>query len=271
MAFAIGTAVINWLSTHHNPSSDSFIIFHDGMSLSDQRVLDSIANVTFLTYDPSFLSPRIRKLRFIDYFSPMVFSKFECLSLLDTYSKVMWLDFDIYIRKDLSELFHAGDSPFLSLPSGRPVSASFTKPIPAYNMSVSGMSAGTFVLSRALGDFPAMHRFCEEQTVRYADRLKMPEQGIFDIMLQEFGIQPTFLNPETYALHPEAWNGTDAPSILHCYGRRKFWSGVSFQPWQLNYEAWLAAGGSASPVKAHPWKSATRRIRRRIRQGRSNF
>ena len=116
-----------------------------------------------------------------------------------------------------------------------------------------------------------MHQFCEEQTVRYADRLKMPEQAIFDIMLQEFGIKPTFLNPEAYALHPEAWNGTDTASILHCYGRKKFWSGVSFQPWQLNYEEWLAAGGSAAPVKASPWKSVTSKIRRRIRQGHSSF
>lgn len=267
MSFAIGTAVMNWVSTQTCPSSDSLIVYHDGIPLSDQRVLAKVADVQFITYEPSFVSSRMRKMRFINYFSPMVFSKFECLSLLDTYPKVMWLDFDIHIRKDLSELLEADDTPFLTLPSGRTVGASFTRPIHTYNMEVPGMSAGTFVVSRSLGDFAAMHQFCQEQTVRYANHLKMPEQAIFDIMLQEFGIDHTFLNPETYALHPKDWHGTESTSILHCYGREKFWSGLSFRPWERNYEAWLAAGGSAASVREQPLRNAARKVRRGIRQG----
>lgn len=267
MAFAIGTAIVN-LARTQNRDVENIIIFHDGISLSDQSVITTFADVEFIEYEAAFLTAAAKRSRFIDHFSPMVFSKYECLKLLDRYSKVLWLDYDIHVLKDISELLQGPDTPFSSLPSGRPVSGSFTRPISGFNMEIAGMSSGTFVISRSIGDFTAIHQFCEEQTLQNARRLKMPEQAIFDLAFQEFGVEPSFIDPEKYALHPEKWNGDPYPSILHCYGRRKFWSGLEFRPWRSNYKIWLERGGSAAPPElSRPkrWLNRSRKVFNRHR------
>jgi len=247
MAFAIGSLLINLQETNKKEYS-TLIIYHDGISIEDQEIMSKIGSVEFVLYRADFRNKRFNRSRNLIYFSDMVFSKYECLSLLDKYPQVMWLDYDIFLTGSLEELFQITGHPFITLSSTRPVLASFRKEVSGFDMYQPGMSSGTFLLNQDLGDNSAMLNFCKQQTVRYAHKLKMPEQAIFDLMIQEFSLEPFFIDPEKYALHPDEVGTDSNPAIVHCYGRQKFWSGIEYLPWQVNYQQWLSMGGSPAPL-----------------------
>lgn len=257
MAFAIGSLLINLQATNRNAYS-TLVVFHDGISIEDQELMAEIGSVEFVLYRADFRNKRFDRSRYLNYFSDMVFSKYECLSLLDNYSQVMWLDYDIFLTGSLEGLFRISDQPFITLPSTRPVSASFRERVSGFDMSKPGMSAGTFLLNQDLGDNSAMLNFCKQQTARYAEKLKMPEQAIFDLMIQEFSLAPFFIDPKNYALHPNELDADSNPVILHCYGIQKFWSGIDYPPWQANYQQWLSMGGS--PVLLSKPRSQTKAL-----------
>ena len=265
MAFAIGSTILNFRSVMPDFETP-IMVFHDGLSASDRAVMSQLGDVILTEYVPTFLDSKAGESPFIEYFSPMVFSKYECLKLLDTYTHVLWLDFDIVLQKDIRELFAASNGPFLTLPSGRPVSSSFAAELTQFEMNSPGMSSGTFVLRQDIGDYSAMHRFCESSTAKFAPVLKMPEQAIFDLMIQHFDLVPDYLDPTVYACHPLEPEYVKVASIVHCYGRRKFWSGVDWPEWEHYYQAWIALGGSAAPGWLSRFGSRLRRLRGRIQR-----
>jgi len=265
MAFAIGATIMNFRSVM--PDFETPItVFHDGLAASDRAVMSQFGDVIFTEYVPTFWDSRVSISPFIDYFSPMVFSKYECLRLLDTYTHVLWLDYDIVIQKDIRELFAASNGPLLTLPSGQPVSSSFAEELTQFEMDSPGMSSGTFVLRNDIGDYVAMHQFCEAFTSKFAPVLKMPEQAVFDILIQHFNLVSEYLDPTVYACHPLESECVKAASIVHCYGRRKFWSGVDWPEWEQYYRAWIALGGSPAPGWFSHFGSRLRRLRRRMQR-----
>ena len=191
----------------------------------------------------------------------MVFSKYECLQLLRSYSQVLWLDYDVHVSGDVKHLYYMDSSGFLSVPSGRSVQESFHQAIPGYDMTKCGMSAGTFVLSQSIGDHASMYKFCQRTTRDLIGQLKLPEQAVFDLMLQEFSVDTKFLDPDVYALHPDNLDSSQTlPHIVHSYGVNKFWTSETFLPWLNNYQLWLELGGSSAP-QFIKWHQRARRLK----------
>ena len=81
---AMACLVMNIKDT--NPGlADEIVIYHDGISEKDQRLINRIFPTRFILYE----SPFKDVMNFGDvvtkYFSPMVFCKYECFKLLDDY------------------------------------------------------------------------------------------------------------------------------------------------------------------------------------------
>ena len=69
------------------------------------------------------------------------------------------------------------------------------------------------------------------------------------LLVQKFGIEYTNLPGGKYALHPRDYDGE--ASIIHAYGRPKFWEGLTNKQWEKYYRKWIELGGSCykQPVK----------------------
>jgi lipopolysaccharide biosynthesis glycosyltransferase len=229
---------------------DEVVIIHDGVSKRDQVILGSILPTRFILYDFPLKSARVLNASSVLQFSKMVFTKFECLRLLDDYKNVLWTDYDVVIKNDLSELFSYCDSGIKLMPSGMPVRGQLRKPVGEYDMGAEGIGAGLFVLQDHLKDYMKMYRFCYEQVDKYAENLYMPEQAVLDFMVQRFNLKPFSIDRRIYSPHPTDKVLAQTAKIVHAYGQPKFWNGLYNDQWQENYQAWIDMGGTKFKAKS---------------------
>lgn len=224
--------------------ADEIVVIHDGVSARDQEILNGILPSRFVLYEFPVKSRRVLYAKSTQHFSKMVFTKFECLKLLDDYRNVMWLDYDIVVQADISGLFSPCESGIKMVPGGLQVRGQLLKEVPEYDMTAEGVSAGTFVFQDTLKNYHQMYEFCYQKLIQYADVLYMPEQAIFDFMIQEFHLKPIPIDRRVYSPHPSDVQDAKVAKIIHAYGQPKFWNGLHNEHWNQNYAAWLALGGS---------------------------
>jgi hypothetical protein len=246
--------------------ADVCVIIHDGkLGRRDQELLHNIFPCRFEVYQLPIHDLSAFRRSTIKRFSHMVFSKFECLRLLDTYSVVMWLDYDIVIQSDISDLMARGRCHARFLPGNIRVrdqlhaSVLVERPIAEFDLDAEGVCGSTFVLFDTLPDYQRMYAFCYEALARYAEYLYLGEQGVLDFLIQRFGIRYDAIDAKKHTPHPSDELARDA-RIVHAYGTKKFWNGIHNAQWQANYSQWRRTGGSA--IVAAPFWS---RLRQKVR------
>lgn len=241
-SFAIGTFLIN-IKEKCPKIADEFVIFHDGKMLErDMQLMSQIVPTRFIQYRvPPSVSAVVNQGA-ASHFTPMLFCKFECLKLLNDYEAVGWSDYDVVLLDDISEVFNSAESLKMLLMENSAYQ-SFLIPIDEYDMNSWGMSAALFVLRDSL-QYNEMYDFCYKMLCKYGNNLFMPEQAIFNIMLQEFSLTPGRLPHCIYVPHPKDHAQNPHAKILHAYGSPKFWDGLENEIWRRNYAQWCSMGGS---------------------------
>jgi lipopolysaccharide biosynthesis glycosyltransferase len=223
---------------------DEVVIIHDGINERDQKLLASILPTRFILYDFPLNSARVLNASAVRQFSKMVFTKFECLKLLNDYKNVLWSDYDVVIQADISELFSFSESGIKLMPSGLPVRVQVHEAMPEYDMAAEAIGAGLFVLQDHLKDYLKMYEFCYQELEKHSEILAMPEQAIFDFMVQRFSLKPAAIDRFVYSPHPTDKPLANMAKIIHAYGQPKFWNGLHNEQWERNYQAWLDMGGT---------------------------
>ncbi len=243
--FAVASVMMD-LKKHCPNIADEIVIFYDNeIKEKDQILLSSILPTRFIKYMFPIEDTTIFNQGTFKYFSKMVFSKYECLRLLNEYEKVLWLDYDIVITKDISELMTTCDSGIKMMPSpGCPVRKQLHEPISDYNMEAEAICASTFVFQDHLKDYMNLYEFCYEKLEKYAKYLCFGEQAIFDFMIQEFKLKIFPIENNIYSPHPTDIEKIKDAKILHAFGQPKFWNGLENNQWNINYKNWLAMGGT---------------------------
>jgi len=225
---------------------DEVVIFCDkNPKKKDIQILNTILPVRIIIYDFPVKDISQFNPELLSHFSKMLFTKFECLRLLDEYRNVIWLDYDLIVQKDISELADYCEQGIkLEALLTQKVSVQFLEPIEEYDMNRHCTGLSTFVVQDNLRDYIKLYKFCYSATVKYASKLYLMEQGIFDIMLQEFNLDYYPLKEEDYC--PNRNNGIEISNakIFHAYGFPKYWNGLHNESWDNNYKNWLDMGGS---------------------------
>lgn len=233
--------------------ADELIIFHDGIPKKQQKIINDIFPTHFCEYRFPIDFMSRRKNRSLRYFSPMVFCKYECLKLLEKYDRVIWTDYDVVILKNLKELL-SNTSGLQIVEDSAPLQRMFLANVHTVNLSEfdlqkKGVCTPLFVVTRKIGDYKEMYDWCIENTKRYAAYIDLPEQCIMSMMVQKFGIYYEKLSDKKYALHPKEYS--EEASIIHSYGRPKFWEGLYNEEWTEYYNEWISLGGCKykQPIK----------------------
>lgn len=240
-AFAVGVVIQNLMRVHQHQEFD-IVIFHDGISEEDQNVLSSFHPIRFVKYHFPVQDKKVLKAKYIRYFTPMVFSKFETINLLSEYKQAVWLDYDIVIRSKLHELLEPRDSFFTMMETAGSVRDQFLSEVKGFDMTRPGLSAGTFAVNDVVEDYSKVLSYCYSSVAEYAQILYQPEQGIIDLAIQKFDLSVRLVDPKKYALHPKYDDGQAV--ILHSYGPIKFWDSMENESWNNDYLNWLQSGGS---------------------------
>ena len=234
--FAVGTTILSFLDKN-SWFSGSIIVYHDGLTVSSQKVLKKI--YPLVEFAKFSYSPKKPKLTFSYWrFSKMVLARFEALNLLDRFDLLFFSDIDVIFTSSIEHLIYTEyNCGFLS---GGTFSSNFLKPMPSQLekfAEVPNASCGFYFIRNNLKDiFKSERSFQIYQQI--CTKLRLPEQGVFNLIMIEAKTQFQSLD-EKYASQDVSSNSI----ILHQSGASKIWDPKHIK-FLKYYEKWQALGGA---------------------------
>lgn len=226
--------------------ADELIIFHDGISDSDQKIICKIMPARFIKYKCPVSKLKLYQNPSIRYFSTMLFCKFECFKLLDEYDAVVWTDYDVLIKDSIQEILQK-ECGFYVVANGEMTLQSMfhssvcKRDMDAYDMQGECITTPLFVMRKDIGIYMKYYEWCYKALKEYYRDLYLAEQCIFSMLVQKFHIPYSKIDLETYVVHPK--DDSARAKILHAYGQPKFWNGIENTKWEKYYTEWLNMGG----------------------------
>ncbi len=236
---------------------DEIVVYHDGIKKRDQDLIKNIYKTRFIKYD---YHPKSKNDEVISYFSRMVYCKYECFALLDEYDEVVWSDYDVVVQDKLDDFCRINGSEFNVLTSDTKLKEYLfkdiiNKEILGFDLEEKGVATPLFALSNKLQDYKVIHEWCYDMTTQWGEDLYLPEQCIFSMAVQRFGIELKRYQFNEYACYPTRVVGGE--KIIHAAGQPKFWNGLNNDTWNCYYSEWLKLGGTA-------YNDIRKRVKRKI-------
>ena len=215
--------------------------------------MNSILPCTFIEY--KFPQQNCLLEETLQKFSELTFSRFECFNLLNDYKKVLWLDIDILIQKDISPLLEEV-STGISLLGGLKAGDDFSVEVKGLEKDKENFNAGIIYLQDNLMDYQEYTNWCYEKTVELSKILVSADQGIINLLIKEKHLNVHRLDWK-YNFNPCFRGNTSFAVILHTYCPEKFWNYWNFKEWNENYKLWISMGGSKFSGKKYGWWKRT--------------
>lgn len=94
----------------------------------------------------------------------------------------------------------------------------FTKEYTEINELCDGVFGGLFVLRNSFPRYDFFYNECIEWTKRYAKCLRLPEEAVISMLLDEHHIKWHSLKSEIYCVNPRTEKITQKAKILHPHG-----------------------------------------------------
>jgi hypothetical protein len=246
MAFAAANVL---LGLNRFPPADDYdvVLHHSGVPARDLELLARLYPCHFVRYRcPESIRKSIpgHALR---AFSDLVYAKYECFELLNSYSRVIWLDTDLLIKGDTRGLLDRGLAGAAFAREDKPMRFNFSSDIDGFDMGRPFFNAGVFVISEHVRGWESAKAWLTDATVRYADRIVMGEQGILNLWLQYQGVEPRDLLPDYNVFRHRP--GVEYAKVIHAVGHHKPWMDFGDAQWNEDYISWLAMGGTPCPLR----------------------
>lgn len=253
----IGNLLIQLKDTNDGLFEEA-IIYYDILTDNDKKIMEKIMPCRFIKFNYE-LPSNIRTLSAFEKFSPLMFSRYYMFDLLDEYETITWIDTDVLICGKLDSIIEKakinGMSANFEDPENKSykctdtVRTSFITPLSNYDMIKYNMSSGLITVADTLKDYNKMTKWCFEKTIEYAEYLVLPDQGILNILIQEFGIDVASVGENgAYCFYPSYKRDSKNAKIVHAWGARKFWKSwylfKTYPKWYEYYQQWLNLGGS---------------------------
>lgn len=247
-AFAVGNIIIGakkYLFQNLSAKDYDIIFLTDKLESEDENALKNIFPRIIIEIYKSPFSKNMLNLRELNHFSSFTYARFEAFNLLERYEKVFYVDTDIVIQKDISEIIDIETPLSISYFANKmPVSGNFTKEnidlVKGYDLNKVSIIAAVFLINDKLNDYQIMTKWCYEKAEEY----KTNDQSILNLLIQEFNIETHDLT-ESYGAYPTSNISKDA-HIIHAIGPAKFWRGTYNKEWEENNKKWIKSGGNTT-------------------------
>lgn len=237
------------------------LVYYQGFTQADKDFLNRILPCKFTEYHFA-VETDFNNINF-KHFTQLTFARYEIFDLLDTYRKVLYIDVDVMIGGDLSYIFNNfGDKSGVAMCKDTQkgltlITKNFVKPMPQYDMTVPCYNAGVTLFCDNLPHRRELRMWCYHKTAEWLENLVCPDQGVVNVMFQEFGIQVEVL-PDICNCLPSNPKYLDKNRhdvlIYHCAGGGvRFWTYTWNALWQPFYQEYLAMGGKPHTDKEHAW------------------
>lgn len=237
------------------------LVYYQGLSEEDKAFANRILPCQFTEYkfavDTNFEHSNFK------IFTQLTFARYEIFDLLDKYAKILYIDVDVLIDGDLSYIFdNFGSKGGVAMCKDQQkghmlITKNFIKPLPQYDMTVPCYNAGICLYTDQIPHRKELRMWCYERTAEWLENLTCPDQGVLNVMFQEFHI-PVEVMPDTCNCLPSnpKYLDKDRQDVLihHCAGRgTRLWGYTYYGPWQEYYQEYLAMGGTPHTQPEHKW------------------
>lgn len=237
---------------------DEAIIYYSELNEKDKKIMESLMPCRFIKFDYE-LPANIKTLPAFEKFSPLMFARYYMFDLLNEYETITWLDTDVLICGKLDSIIDKAKENGMSANFEDPenksykvtdtVKTSFKMPLSNYDMTRYNMSSGLITVADTLKDYDKMTKWCFDKTIEYADYLVLPDQGILNVLIQEFNVDVASVGENgAYCFYPSYKRDASNAKIVHAWGARKFWKSwylfKTYPKWHEYYNEWVKLGGS---------------------------
>ncbi|NLL02512.1 MAG: glycosyltransferase [Mollicutes bacterium] len=237
---------------------DEAIIYYETISKKDMKIMQSVMPCRFIHFDYE-LPDKIKGLAAFEKFSALMLSRYYMFDLLNEYETITWIDTDVLICGKLDSIIEKAkingmsanfeDKKNKSYKYVDFVRTSFKIPLHDYNMNKYNMSSGLITVADNLKDKEKMTKWCFDKTIDYAAYLLLPDQGVLNLLIQEFNIDVVSVGERgAYCFYPSYKRDARKAKIIHAWGSRKFWKSWylfnEYPKWNEYYQKWLSLGGS---------------------------
>ena len=245
-AFAVGNVIIGakkYLFQNLKDEEYDIVFYTDKLEQNDEKALKTIFPRLIIKIYKSPFSKKMLELKELNNFSMFTYARFEAFNMLDEYQKVFYVDIDIVIQKDISEIININkELAILYFPNKMPISGNFNDTnlhlVQNYDLNKVSIAAATFLINDNIRDYNKIYKWCYEKAEKY----KTNDQSIINLLIQEFNIDVYDLT-ESYGAYPTSQIANEA-HIIHAIGPAKFWRGTYNKFWEENNKIWIEAGGS---------------------------
>ncbi len=234
------------------------IIYYDKIDEKEKEIMNKIMPCKFIKFEYD-LPESVKSKPAFKKFSPLMFARYYMFDLLDDYETMTWIDTDVLICGDISSIIDKAKKNGMSANFEDPINksylntdtvrTSFSTPLEEYDMTKYNMSSGLITVSDNLKDRKKMTKWCFDKTIEYADKLVLPDQGVLNILIQEFDINVASVGENgAYCFYPTYKRDDSKAKIIHAWGARKFWKSwylyKTYPQWQEYYNKWVKLGGN---------------------------
>ena len=243
--FAVGNVLIGLKKHFSLPEKDYDVILYvsGNMNKKDENALKQIYKDIIINYYKSPLEKTIKNANCALIWSLMAFARYEVFTLLDQYNKILYLDTDVLIQKDIIGLLDINKDISVSYEGtnlrgnieNKLLTENFTSS--KYNLDVKVFNSGVFFINDSIKNGMEIIDWCYSK----AEEWKAADQIILNLMVQEFNID---IADFTNKYNRYVFDNLDDAFIVHsCAWNLKFWDGIDNKDWKENNMVWISYGG----------------------------
>ena len=247
--FAVGNVLIGLKKHFSMPENAYDVILYIGGNINskDENALKKIYKNIIINQYKSPLEKTMKNANCTLMWSLMAFARYEAFELLDKYNKILYLDTDVLIQKDIIKLLDINND-IAVYHENMPLKASTEDKIltenfnsTKYNLDINLFNSGVLLINDSIKNGKEIKEWCYKMSEKWS----MADQPVLNLMVQEFNLEVYDFSDKynRYYLLNNSINN-DA-YILHMAYGKKFWISGIDKEWNENNKKWIELGGIA--------------------------
>lgn len=246
--FAVGNVLIGLKKHFSLPEEEYDIILYidKDMHKRDEKALKKIyKNIIINKYNKVF-SYEYNESNAIKYFTTMAHARYEAFELLENYNKVLYLDTDVLIQKDIIEILNMNEYDMYAAFEKTSIKSNLenknfntiSNEQLKYNIERKVFNSGVLLFNKKIAEYKnAIKEWCYNKSEEW----KAADQVVLNLMVQEFNIN---IGDFTNKYNRYVFDNLDDAIIVHsCAWNLKFWDGINNKNWEENNKEWISLGG----------------------------
>ena len=179
----------------------------------------------------------------------MAFARYECFSLIEKYNKVLYLDTDTLVQKDIIDLLNIEENIGVCFEDVNTIRGNIESMAQRfksskYNLDKKLFNSGIFIINDSITNGNEIKDWCYKMSAKWI----VADQPIINLAVQEFNIS-VYDFSDTYNRYKLSNKGIEDACIVHALCGVKFWNANDNSEWNENNKKWIEFGGTAYDSK----------------------